>query len=174
MLSPGPSHVPQHHPVSLAVLALVQSRPRGSPPSPVEHLAPHNSWKAEAILHLCSPDPTGFPNDPGQENGFQLSPSPTGHTDLCSLVPGAKGILPTPAATLGPTQSPAEGDKHWGSGQGQCREGAEQGEGRGAGSPGISRERAHTGETLNLCSLFAAWFPRPLPRARGPEEVVQQ
>lgn len=43
----------------------------------------------------------GSPNDPGQENGFLFSPSPSGHTDLCSLVPGAKGILPTPTATLG-------------------------------------------------------------------------
>lgn len=45
--------------------------------------------------------------------------------------------------------------------------------GHGQEPPGVPRERAHTGETLNLCSLFAAWFPRPVPWASGPEEVIQ-
>lgn len=26
---------------------------------------------------------------------------------------------------------------------------------------GVPRERVHTGKTLNLCSLFGAWFPHP-------------
>lgn len=44
-------------------------------------------------------------------------------------------------------------------------------------TPGICRERAHTGKTLNLCSLFGAWFPRPVSRMHHkqavPEDVFQ-
>lgn len=39
---------------------------------------------------------------PTQGNGFLLPPSPTGHTDLGSPVPGAKGISPPPPGTSGP------------------------------------------------------------------------
>lgn len=90
--TPGP---PCIHP---CCAGLVQSRPWGCPPSPVAHPAPHSSWKAEAILHLCTRDPMGPPNDTGQGNGFLLSPS---HTGLCSLVPWAKGIFPALVGTLG-------------------------------------------------------------------------
>lgn len=115
---------------------------------------------------------------PTQGNGFLLPPSPTGHTDLGSPVPRAKGISPPPPGTSGPPSPQrrvtSTGDPPRAM-QGRCCAGGREVEGQGHGQepPGVARERAHTGETLNLCSLFAAWLPRPVPRASGPEEVFQ-
>lgn len=177
--------MPQDHPVSLAVLAWYRAG-HGDVPLPLRHTRPPttpgrlrpSSTSAPMIpWDLLKTQDRGW-----QGNGFLLSPSPTGHTDLCSLVPGAKGIFPPPAGTLGPPSPQrrvtgigelAKGNPGKVLNSGKVEGLDTLGLGHGQEPPGVPRERAHTSETLNLCSLFAAWLPHPVPWASGPEEVFQ-
>lgn len=75
------------------------------------------------------------------------------------------GIQPSATELRHLPAGKAEGPEPTGAGAGPPQLGNSE------AAPGVPRERAHAGKTLNLCSLFGACFPRPVSRTHRERAV---